>query len=265
MLVAVVFIFASGAKADGPAASATQNPAMGDPDKPVVLPEFHVSDIRQRLKKREEERKETGRDFLCIQNAELIDSLVFCREYKKAHPDEQVRTVVWQTHENLGLDGIGSIAVPSRLNAMAAYTLNGRIWMHHTLWGDTTSYLRARDIFTTPVRDFVEKFREEIPKHATGGSSVFHLSPDAADIPPGLPYDDDNLQVLCAEHKLRDLGVAVKVQPATERVVTKDSNLMLIFGGLGLNYFVYRPRYGCYQLTNEYVEECDFSATPADP
>jgi len=215
--------------------------SVSNPDKVVVLPELNVNGLHERLEYRDEIRKKKGwGSFLCLENGALVDALVFLCEYKSDHPDEKIRIVMWETAANQYHYGIGNIAASRKLDAVAVYTSGSQLRARHPSWGDRVyAFFHADQISAIPDKQIL---REDKDLRILGGR-----------IPSSIYGDDDNLQVYCAEQRLREIGAPVFVRPATEKTGAKN-NLMLIFA-VDQTYFAYRPAWGIYKLSDEGIKQ----------
>lgn len=219
-------------------------PAVVNPAKPVVLPEMKINGLRERIDYRDGLRKQKGwGDFLCLRGADLIDNLVFLCEYKSAHPNEQIRIVIWETAVNQYHDGIGSIAGSRKLDCIGLYTSGDELHGRRPSWGDRIyPFFKAKDISTLPV--------DEVRHEYLFGNRI----------PNTISGDDENMQVYFAEQKLQEIGATAFVRPATEKIGSKN-NLMLIFS-VDQTYFVYRPMWGVYKISDDGVKRLGINQQP---
>jgi len=250
------------ARADDTSAIAVQpvphpvstTPSVKD-QKPIVLPEFDVNGLRERLDAREKmmEKQGTGywAGFMRLDNGSFLDNIFFCHQYKSAHPNELVRLVTWMRQGSLTSNpyhyGIGEITDSIMIENILVYTARDELHVRDTRLGDRVySNFKASQIFTLTDHRLRQAAAQMIIPPPPMGS----LRPLVTTyIPDTVAGDDPNLQVRYAEAKLKEVGITAFVVPATDRT-GPNNDLMLIFG-VDHNFYVWRPYYGAYHLSKD--------------
>ncbi len=228
-------------------------------EKPVVLPPFEVSALRERLDAREkiiEKDTQFWAGFMRLDNGVLIDNTLFASKYMAAHPNEIVRLVGLQVGLAGHHEGVGDLATGRKLDCFLVYTSGDELHARDVRYGDRVyPDFKASQIHTLSDKTLLRNTEEflEITHGVAAPNGPAALAFDRSihdhEIPLSVSGDDPNLQVRYAEAKLKEIGMTTFVVPATEST-GPHNNLMLIFG-TGHTFFVWRPYFGGYHLAKD--------------
>ncbi len=230
-------------------------------EKPIVLPEYEINGLRQRLDAREKilEKQDTQfwAGFMRLDNGVLIDNILLLCRYKAAHPNELVRLVLMQTGRPGRHDGMGNIVSSAKLDCFLVYTSGDELHARDVRYGDRVyPDFKAAQIRTLSdymlfraTNDFLEITHGYEPPPNAGDPMRSNRKIHDHEIPGSVAGDDPNLQVRYAEAKLKEVGMTAFVVSATEST-GPNNDLMLMFCANHV-FYVWRPYWGAYRLSKD--------------
>jgi hypothetical protein len=209
----------------------------------------------------------TGRPFLCVALGDLVESIIFCAEYRKAHPGERA-VLLFVPHQADHGENTGGTAA-------AAFTRNGSLYFHSVFFGDIPLAENGRAFTPPDLADPPRLYRayasylwsrfaaacqakhQGVPDRRTihrGGREIAEILGTSQ--PRELAGDTPELQVRRAFARAQALGLASEVgtEPRPEEPRARDVCLVLCWN---VSEYIYVPSRG-----GHYGVETDATALP---
>jgi hypothetical protein len=209
----------------------------------------------------------TRRPYLCVALGDLVESIIFCAEYRRTHPEEKAILLFVPHHANRGENTGGTAA--------AAFTKKGSLYFHSVFFGDIAlsengrvftpqdladplrlhrayeSYLWSRFVSACRAKDLAVPDRWTIHR---GGREFAELLGTHA--PQELAGDNPELQIRRAFQRAQALGLSSEVgsQAPPEAPATPEPCLVLCWN---VSEYVYAPARG-----GHYGVETDATVLP---
>jgi hypothetical protein len=208
---------------------------------------------------------DTGRPFVCIPAGDLVESAIFCAEYRRAHPDEEA-ALLFRPHDPRRGENTGGTAA-------AAFTRRGELLIHSVYLGDVALFEGGRRLapgdIGDPARVFGDYQRFLWHRFSSAYLNKHGALPDsqslAADgrmmaeilgtvVPQGLAGDTAELQVRRAYQRAQSLGISSEVAAPLKSNggPPRQPRLVLCWN---VSEYVYEPARGAH-----YAREIDPAA-----
>ncbi len=209
----------------------------------------------------------TGCPSLCLGLGDLVESVIFCAEYRRGHPGESA-VLLFRPHDRTRAENTGGMAA-------AAYTRRGQLHIHSVYFGDISLAENGRPLAARAIREprrlgraydkylwgrFVSAYRAahghppDPRALRRGGRDFAELLGTAA--PQHLLGDTPELQVRRAYQRAQALGLSseVSVQPGIGPSRAPKPCLVLCWN---VSEYVYQPAIGAH-----YAMETDATVLP---
>jgi hypothetical protein len=209
----------------------------------------------------------TGRPYLCVALGDLVESIIFCAEYRRAHPEESAVLLFAPHHADHGENTGGTAA--------ASFTKRGSLYFHSVFFGDITlaedgraftpqdlayparlhrayaSYLWGRFVGACRAKHLPVPSRQAIHR---GGREFADLLGTSR--PQALAGDTSELQIRRAYQRAQALGLSSEVgsEAPPDDPAARETCLVLCWN---VSEYVYVPARG-----GHYGVETDATVLP---